>query len=146
MPDQALHSVVYSSTATKPFSPVDLQDLLKHSRQKNSTSNLTGMLLYRGGRFIQVLEGPEDVVRDLVETIRLDSRHTGMRILLRETLQQRNFPSWTMGYEPIGVPADTPPEGYRDTFDDLYSSDTSVTIRAVRELTTWFRHRSGRAT
>lgn len=142
MPEAPLHSVVYSSTATQPFEPDSLQKLLQHSRHNNDNKGLTGMLLYRGGRFIQVLEGPENTVRDVVETIRSDPRHTNMRILLREPIEHRNFPDWTMGYEPIGVPANTPPEGYHDTFDDLHATDTSATIRAVRELTVWFRHRS----
>jgi len=133
---------VYSSTATQPFGPDDLRELLRTSRSYNADAGLTGMLLYRGGRFIQVLEGTASEVQGLVEKIRGDRRHTAMRVLLREPIDERRFADWTMGYEPIGVPAGDAPEGFRDTFDDLEADDPSAVARAVRELTVWFRVRS----
>lgn len=145
-PTNVLHSVVYSSTATQPFGPNDLQQLLQNSRRNNSRADLTGMLLYRGGRFIQILEGPEPSVQNLINSIRRDPRHTNMRILLREPIDERNFADWTMGYQPIGVPSSAPPEGYRDAFEDLHGDNSSASIRAMRQLTVWFRHRSDRAT
>ncbi len=139
---EALQSVMYSSVAARPFEADDLLELLRISRANNAEAGLTGMLLYRGGRFIQVLEGPADTVDDLVATIRRDPRHGEMRVLLRETIEERAFADWTMGYEPIGVPAGAAPVGFRDTFDDLENDDDSVVARAVRELTVWFRVRS----
>lgn len=141
MTPDALVTVVYSSTATQPFDSSALFDLLRYSRAKNSEADLTGMLLYRGGRFIQVLEGPPAAIDGLVESIERDSRHTDMRVLLREPITERSFGDWTMGYEPIGVPAGDAPEGFRDTFDDLDSGEDSTVARAVRELTVWFRVR-----
>ena len=119
-----------------------IRDCLSFSRSSNHAHDLTGMLLYRRGRFFQVLEGPEDAVDELMRKIRRDSRHDGVRVLLRESLDDRRFDEWTMGYEPIGVPTTPAPEGFRDTFDDLESDDDSVSSRAVRELTVWFRART----
>ncbi|MFF0911904.1 BLUF domain-containing protein [Microbacterium enclense] len=141
MTQDALATVVYTSTATQPFDSSALSDLLRQSRANNFAADLTGMLLYRGGRFIQVLEGPSAVIDDLMATIGQDSRHADMRVLLREPIAERSFGDWTMGYEPIGVPAGDAPEGFRDTFDDLESGDESTVARAVRELTVWFRVR-----
>lgn len=137
-----LVSVAYVSTATEPFDDARLAELLSFSRSSNHAHDLTGMLLYRRGRFFQVLEGPEDAVDELMRKIRRDSRHDGVRVLLRESLDDRRFDEWTMGYEPIGVPTTPAPEGFRDTFDDLESDDDSVSSRAVRELTVWFRART----
>jgi len=89
-----------------------------------------------------VLEGPQDAVDALIAKIREDARHHDIRILLRENLDDRRFDEWTMGYEPIGVPSTPPPEGFRDTFDDLESADDEISSRAVRELTVWFRART----
>ncbi|CAN3700333.1 hypothetical protein MMX123_00317 [Microbacterium sp. MM2322] len=137
-----LVSVSYVSTETDPFDDERLAALLAQSRRSNHEHDLTGMLLHRRGRFFQVLEGPQDAVDALIAKIREDARHHDIRILLREDLDDRRFDEWTMGYEPIGVPSTPPPEGFRDTFDDLESADDEISSRAVRELTVWFRART----
>jgi hypothetical protein len=88
------------------------------------------------------LEGPEEAVDELMAKIARDPRHTDVRVLLTENLEERRFSEWTMGFEPIGVPAGPAPEGFRDTFDDLAADDEEAGIRAVRELTVWFRART----
>jgi len=137
-----LVSVSYVSTETDPFDDERLAALLAQSRRSNHEHDLTGMLLHRRGRFFQVLEGPQDAVDALIAKIREDARHHDIHILLRENLDDRRFDEWTMGYEPIGVPSTPPPEGFRDTFDDLESADDEISSRAVRELTVWFRART----
>ena len=139
-----LFSLTYSSTAVVPFGDDELARLLESSRVANVGTDLSGLLLYRGGRFLQVLEGPESAVRDAIDRIRRDPRHRDVRILVSEPVEERRFPDWTMGYEPIGTSASVPPAGFRDSFDDLDSGDATVTARALAELTLWFRVRSGR--
>lgn len=137
-----LVSISYVSAASEPFDDGRLNDLLAQSRRSNHEHDLTGMLLYRRGRFFQVLEGPQGAVDELMTKIRRDPRHTGVRVLLSERIDERRFTEWTMGYEPIGVPSTPAPEGFRDTFDDLEADDEDASIRAVRELTVWFRART----
>ncbi|MEH3088314.1 MAG: BLUF domain-containing protein [Microbacterium arborescens] len=140
-----LVSVLYTSNARAPFGDDDLRALLAQSRAANAQRDLTGMLLYRAGRFVQVLEGPESTVNALVQTIATDPRHTAMRVLIEQPIDQREFADWTMGYQPIAETTGDAPEGFRDTFDDLESSaDPSATLRAARELSLWFRVRQQR--
>ncbi|MFJ6651430.1 BLUF domain-containing protein [Microbacterium sp. NPDC091313] len=141
-----LISVVYSSTAVDEFDDAALTTLLAQCRAANAADGVTGMLLYRAGRFVQVLEGPESVIRPLLARIADDPRHTGMRVLFEEPLAERNFAEWTMGFEPIRDFAEDAPEGFRSTFDDLeQAGDGAATMRAVRELSLWFRVRANRA-
>ncbi|MGZ0069510.1 BLUF domain-containing protein [Microbacterium arborescens] len=140
-----LLSVLYTSNARAPFGDDDLAELLAQSRASNAARDLTGMLLYRGGRFVQVLEGPEPTVRELLATIGRDSRHSDMRVLIEQPIAHREFREWTMGYQPIAETTGDAPAGFRDTFDDLEGSDDpSATLRAARELSLWFRVRSSR--
>lgn len=137
-----LVSLVYTSTASQPFRETALEQLLGVCRRLNDGRAITGMLLHRDGRFIQVLEGSPDTVADLVDTIRKDSRHHDLRVLLKEPIAERRFPDWTMGYRAFhrgeGLPA-----GYRDSFDDLDAgADIDTTVRALTELTLWFRVRA----
>lgn len=142
--DQELVSLVYTSTASASFRETDLPSLLDECRRLNTARDITGMLLYRNGRFIQVLEGERGTVHALVDTIRADPRHVDMRVLLENAAEERTFPDWTMGYEPLRGDASSAPEGYRDSFADLDAdADGETLTRALAELTLWFRVRVG---
>lgn len=139
-----LYSLVYSSRATDAFDDAQLGALLAQARAANERAAITGILLYRQGRFIQFLEGPEAPVRDLLARIAADPRHSSVRVMVDGHPPVRQFAEWTMGYEPVDEPAGPLPDGFRSTFDDLEDGhDTDVVLRATRELSFWFRVRSG---
>ncbi len=95
---QSMFSLVYVSSATHLLSNQDPVRLLQQSREKNVRLGVSGMLLYKDGNFIQVLEGPEKNVRDLYLTISKDHRHKGLIVLLEEKIAERRFPDWSMGF------------------------------------------------
>lgn len=139
-----LISLVYTSSAAASFRETALEHLLAECRSLNGARDITGMLLYRGQRFIQVLEGPAHLVRELARRIGSDTRHSDMRVLLEEPIENRRFAEWTMGYRPLQVHGDEAPAGFRDSFADLDEGmERSVSERALHELTLWFRVRSG---
>ena len=90
--------LVYVSTATRPMRDLDLAELLSQSRDRNRRNNVTGMLLYKDRRFIQLLEGHEEDVREIFESIRHDARHRNVELLWLRYVQFRDFPDWTMGF------------------------------------------------
>ena len=106
--------VVYVSSSTQTFAQSDLQTLLQKARDKNTQLDLTGMLLYKDGNFMQVLEGEEEVVTELVEIIKHDTRHKGVLELLRGTSEQRMFPNWSMGYRDLADKEVVKTLGYSD--------------------------------
>ena len=65
----------------------------------NSATAITGMLLYKDGNFMQVLEGEEEAVRRVYARIGHDPRHRGLLTLLAGTQDERQFPDWSMGFE-----------------------------------------------
>jgi len=135
-------SIVYSSSAAHPFSDAELDALLAQSRANNERLGLTGMLLHRDGRFIQVLEGPDDALRERMATIAADQRHGRVTTLLEEEIGERQFPDWTMGFARADDAADTEVPGFRRTFADLAEDrESSDTIRALRQLIGWYRDR-----
>jgi hypothetical protein len=91
-------SLLYVSSAVRLFSRDDLKDLLAQSRKKNTRLDLSGMLLYKDGNFMQVLEGPDPAVMALFSTIERDPRHHGILRLMRQEIERREFPSWSMGF------------------------------------------------
>lgn len=90
--------LVYVSSAVKPFSTSELAELLAKAREKNTRLGITGMLLYQDGNFMQALEGEEDAVRQLYNTINRDVRHHGTIVLLEEQINKRQFSDWSMGF------------------------------------------------
>ncbi len=94
-----LFQLIYVSTAVEELDDDGLIELLTTSRRNNVRDNITGMLLYRGGHFMQVMEGEYLNVMSLYDRIRVDDRHRNVDILRAEHVRARDFPDWTMGFE-----------------------------------------------
>ena len=93
-----LFSLVYASSAVELFTTADLVSLLECCRRNNTAAGVTGMLLYKAGNFMQVLEGEEEVVRRLHAKIVHDPRHRGVLTLTEHAIAQRQFGEWSMGF------------------------------------------------
>lgn len=55
------------SSSVKLLEENEIDSLLKHSRRSNINYDITGVLLYIEGDFLQVIEGEEDVITNLFE-------------------------------------------------------------------------------
>lgn len=108
-------SLVYVSAATRPFSQLELDALLEKSRRNNRQDGISGMLLYRDGDFLQVLEGPEAAVRATYARIGRDRRHGGVILLDESHVEQRAFRDWAMGFRRVSTAEQ--PEGFVDFFN-----------------------------
>lgn len=92
--------IVYVSSAVPMLSRRSLARLLARSRAYNQAHDITGVLLYHDGCFMQALEGPPIAVEDLFDRIKRDPRHRGVIELCREPAGQREFPFWPMVLAP----------------------------------------------
>lgn len=105
----SVFQLVYRSEAAQPMGGTELRELLRQARQKNHRLAVTGVLLYKAGGFLQVLEGREETVRALSATIREDPRHDDVETLLTTRAPRRVFPGWSMGLDNLeAVSADEP--------------------------------------
>jgi hypothetical protein len=91
-----LRQITYISTAQ----PSALDNLLPkiegHSQRANALNGLTGLLMFDGVRFLQVLEGPPDAVQSTFERIAKDRRHFALVMLRDHEIVQRAFGGWAM--------------------------------------------------
>ena len=122
-PTQTLFCLVYVSSAPEPFSNEDLFALLATSRRNNARDGVTGMLLYRQGNFMQVLEGTEDKVRFVHERIQSDPRHGGLITLLKQRMEARQFGGWAMGFRNLADPSLQQTPGYSDFLNQPRRTD-----------------------
>lgn len=93
-----LLQVLYVSSATPELTDDALLQLLARAQPRNAARGITGLLLHCDGNLIQVLEGPHDEVEALFLKIEKDSRHTGIMVLTRRTIEKRDFPEFKMGF------------------------------------------------
>lgn len=95
-------TLIYGSTASKPMSDEELVDLLKKSHEKNKRLEITGMLLYDDGNFVQVVEGPKEAVESLYQSIQHDPRHQNVMLFVKRDIEARQFGDWEMGFVNVG--------------------------------------------
>jgi hypothetical protein len=88
---------IYASAATAAYDAAAMEALMAKARQRNGEHDVSGMLLYTGDSFFQILEGPEAAVIPIYERILLDPRHRQITKVIQEPIFRRAFASWTMG-------------------------------------------------
>jgi hypothetical protein len=106
--------LIYVSTAGQYLSEQDLGALLEKAQERNARQNVTGMLLYAGGNFIQVLEGEEKDVEGIYSSIAKDKRNKGHIVMKKESITERNFPEWAMGFKHLQKEGDDKISGYSE--------------------------------
>lgn len=93
-------SVIYVSVADPLIRDEDIAAILESARRNNARDNLTGALIYNGHNFMQLLEGPVKDVERCLDTIRRDTRHSGVTEVRRRAVEAREFAEWSMLYDP----------------------------------------------
>lgn len=98
-----MKTILYLSKPTIHFSDTDLEDLLVHARDSNQKRNVSGMLLYVNGLFVQVLEGDDDDVDGLYNKICKDSRHNKIAKIYDNQIEEKLFDVWSMAFNKSSV-------------------------------------------
>lgn len=111
----ALGHLLYLSDATWPLTHDELEGIRLVSEQNNQALDVTGVLFYSSGHFVQLLEGDEHVIRRLFDRIACDRRHHHVRLLIERPASERIFADWSMGLLDLGGYSETD----RRNLDDL---------------------------
>ena len=98
-----LFSIVYVSTAARQVPLSDLMHLLDGARRRNSEEGVTGLLLYSNMSFMQYLEGPAVGLARVYDVIKTHPLHYGLIDLVREPIEERQFPEWSMAFQVAGA-------------------------------------------
>lgn len=106
-----MQCLIYVSAACLRTGPPDLGGILAQSERNNVRSNVTGVLFYADGNFLQMLEGTAEAVDTTYQRICADPRHSGILKLLHFDITYRQFPSWAMALRRLN---DLPPEYQRE--------------------------------
>ena len=109
--------LLYCSVSVAPkLTDEDLNHILASARRRNLAEDITGMLIYHRGEFVQILEG-ETLVSQRWDTsegenksvanvyekfIGSDLRHAAINKVQENTISHRSFHEWSMGF--VGTP------------------------------------------
>lgn len=86
-----LSTLIYRSQLAGSVSPEKLKVLVERASSKNAEAEVTGILLYDGLHFFQVLEGKVENVNSVFQRICRDQRHFNLIELLRDYAPARRF-------------------------------------------------------
>lgn len=101
-----LTTLIYRSQLNSSCEPFKLISLVEKAKQRNAGLSITGILLFNGTEFLQILEGKEESVVTLFHKIRADKRHHGVVELMRDYGPRRRFEN--VGMLLFDLQVDTP--------------------------------------
>lgn len=122
-----LKSLTYTSHARLDLSDRDLNDILQTARHLNALDGVTGLLIYDGVRFLQIIEGAEAAIDDLLQRLLRDPRHSALEVRDERFVEARSFSDWSM--ELVRVSA-----GYRDAETEIAARLPEDVDPGVRDL------------
>jgi hypothetical protein len=129
-----MYYIIYLSAGINWFNETELKEILEISNINNSRNNVTGLLLYDQGNFIQLLEGEENDVQQTFKKISADRRHKGITPIVSGNIEQRSFPEWAMGFKSTSSSDLNELNGYLDPAnkDFLLNKDKNLAINLLK--------------
>ena len=93
-----LCQLVYISriTSTGLSNPSTLNDISETAVERNQIDNITGILCYGNGYFLQCVEGSEQALTNLKNRLLVDDRHKELKILDFSEITKRRFAGWSL--------------------------------------------------
>jgi hypothetical protein len=114
--------LIYVSTATRDLDDDEIRRVLDSSVTHNKEHEVTGMLLYSFGSFMQVLEGSQSAVEETMSRIYKDARHHGIIVMSKAQVHAREFGHWSMGFRGIHAEDVASWPGYAPFFEHGFNA------------------------
>ena len=91
-----MYRLFYMSSARPDLEKAEVNRIVAAAALKNALLNITGAIGYDGARFAQIIEGEKDDVTGLMDTIKADTRHSGIVIMAEKPVDRRIYEGWGM--------------------------------------------------
>ncbi len=93
-----IRRLAYVSRLRSGLSLTQIPRIVSICRANNEVNGISGVLLFTGADFAQLIEGEAKSVADLWARIRADKRHCDIARFLDEQAPSRWFPDWRVGF------------------------------------------------
>lgn len=78
-----------------------LSKILADAKRSNLRNDVTGLMSFNKGRYLQIIEGSNGIMSELISNISSDDRHHGINTILDIETSHRYFGDWTMKLVPL---------------------------------------------
>ena len=109
-----MKSVMYVSVADPELGSDEVHSIVSHSQRRNAGDGVTGVMLYNGVNFLQLIEGEAAIIDTCYARIQRDPRHSGVVTLRDEAIVEREFPGWAMRYSLVEQPVENTLKAVRE--------------------------------
>lgn len=92
----SLRSLTYTSLARPDLGPPDFEAIHRTAQRENAARAITGLLIFNGTHFLQVLKGEPPHLAQLLDNLRRDPRHSNVQVRHDDPIEARSFPGWSM--------------------------------------------------
>jgi len=129
------------SVQAQTLRDVDIEELLFYARENNKRLAITGVLLLIQGKFIQYIEGYEEDIDKVYESIKVDTRHNDLLLLDSGFVDKRQYNSWSMAYRKVKNSEINDILGYSElNLDDLFLNPAEEKTHPVLKVLYNFTH------
>ena len=104
MENSPMLRLVYVSNARFGLNQNELESIMHLSKLRNKLAGVTGVLLFNGVNFMQVLEGERTKTVNLYDRILKDARHSGIKTIVQEKIDHLTYPAWGMKLKRFSEP------------------------------------------
>lgn len=129
------YKLIYTSQAKEDICYRDIDEILKKSRKNNDFFDVSGILIFSDGYFIQLLEAATaEIVRATLARIIKDPRHHTVRIIREWTCAERSLKQSSMAFMDHDLQ-----EGSQQFIQKLFSDSMMVQYPTNHEFVNFFK-------
>ena len=136
-PPRQLVQLTYVSASKGAWTDAVLADILEVSRRNNAREDITGLLVYKSGNILQILEGEEASVRQMYRVIESDERHHLVTLLFVWPIEERSFPDWSMAFRKVETEENRSFDGFSESLKPGFDFNHVGSERAQKMLKTF---------
>ncbi len=125
------HAIVYVSTVTQEMEHNEIKDLLENSKEWNNKNGITGLLLYSGGNFFQIIEGEKNLIAELFQDIKSDKRHRDIIQIFGKEIHKEAYDGYDSDY--VSEDSDIDQEQFQHYLNQIKVLDNN-TQKAVENI------------
>jgi hypothetical protein len=118
----ALIQLIYVSSDSRHLDRGEVAKILESAVRHNAANDVSGMLLYYSGNFMQVLEGEETAVDEAMSRIAADDRHQDIMEISRKAVTSRDFSEWSMAFHGVSAKDVKLMSGYAPLFEHGFNA------------------------